>query len=353
MIKRILSVLLVFAMLFSLAACSSKPTESKEESRVFVDDAGREVEVPKEISRIVPSAAMAQIILMSLAPEKIVGLTSRLNDNSKGFVPECLSDLPYFGSLKSDGNMNVEELALAEPQLIIDIGEPKDSLKERIDALQEQTMIPTVYISFTLETAGDTFRKLGELLGEKERGEALAQFCEETYDRAVKIMEEVGDNKKDCLYILGEEGLNVIAANFYHSELLDMMTDNLAVMENPISKGSGNEVSMEQISLWNPEFIIFSSDSIYDTADELPVWEQLNAIANKNYVEVPEIPFNWMSMPPSVQRYLGLIWLPAVLYPEYCDYDVETEIKEFFELFYGVTISDEQFAAITNKSFIK
>ena len=44
--------------------------------------------------------------------------------------------------------------------------------------------------------------------------------------------------------------------------------------------------------------------------------------------------------PPSVQRYLGMIWLPVVLYPEYCDYDVKAEILEYYRLFYGCELSD-------------
>ena len=50
--------------------------------------------------------------------------------------------------------------------------------------------------------------------------------------------------------VLGEEGLNMLAKDSYHAELIDLLTNHLAVMENPMSKGSGNAVSMEQIALW-------------------------------------------------------------------------------------------------------
>ncbi len=63
-------------------------------------------------------------------------------------------------------------------------------------------------------------------------------------------------------------------------------------------------------------------ESIYKTVADKATWSELDAISAKNYVEVPAGPHNWMGMPPSVQRYLGMIWLTAVLYPEYCDYDV-------------------------------
>jgi iron complex transport system substrate-binding protein len=58
-------------------------------------------------------------------------------------------------------------------------------------------------------------------------------------------------------------------------------------------------------------------------------------------------------MPPSVQRYLGLIWLTAELYPEYSDYDVTGEIMEFYRLFFGCTLTEAQIEAITDGAFLR
>ena len=377
--KRLLALTLVLAMAMNLAACGSgkekttaqtvaeeketaAETENAEtitsenkdsESYIFTDDVGREVEVPKNISRIVPSASLSQIVLTALAPEMFVGLGAKLTDSAKGILPDYLFELPFFGSLYAGPELNVEQLALLEPQLIIDIGESKPSVKEDLDALQEQTLIPSVYISATLKDMPETYRKLGKLLGKEEKAEELASFCERIYNRTVSIMEKVGDNRVNCLYIVGEDGLNVLAKNSYHAELLDMLTNNLAVVDNPISKGSGNEVTMEQISVWNPEFVIFGPGSIYSTVKEHETWSKIDAIVNDRYVEVPSAPYNWMNMPPSVQRYLGLIWLTAELYPEYCDYDVKEEIKEYFKLFYDCDLSDEEYNSITANAFLK
>lgn len=372
-----ISFLLALSLLFGLTACgtasnpsgaehsdpvsspatpaqSASPSASPTaETTLFTDDLGREVELPAEITRIVPSAPLAQIILLAVAPEMFCGLASKVYDSSRGILPDSLYDLPYFGSLYAGAELNVEELALAKPDILIDIGEPQDSGTEDLDALQSQTLIPTVFISATLETMPEAYRKLGKLLGKEERGEELAQFCERVYNRTLSILDQVGDQKVNCLYVLGEEGLNVIAASSYHAELLDLLTNNLAIVDNPLSKGTGNEVTMEQIALWNPDFVIFAPDSIYSTVSSLPAWDSIRAIANGNYVEVPDLPHNWMSMPPSVQRYLALIWLPSVLYPEYCDYDVKAEILEYYKLFYGCTLSDEQYASITANAFLR
>lgn len=372
---RLISLLLALAMVLSMTACSTAAGDSETappataaqteavqteevqsavpETYIFVDDCGREVEVPSEISRIVPSGPLAQIVLFAIAPEMFVGLATKWYDSAEGIIADEYFDLPYFGQLYGSADLNIEELALADPQIIIDIGEPKDSIVEDLDTLQEQTTIPSVFVSATLETMPETFRTLGKLLGKEEKGEELAQFCERVYNRTISIMEEVGDNKVNALYVIGEEGLNVLANGSYHAELIDMLTNNIAVVDNPLSKGTGNEVTMEQIALWNPDFVIFAPDSIYDTVAEMDTWSEISAIANDRYIEVPDGPHNWMDSPPSVQRYLGMIWLTAELYPEYCDYDVKAEIFEYYELFYGCELTDEQYENLTANAFLE
>lgn len=372
---RLISLLLALAMVLSMTACSTAAGDSETappataaqteavqteevqsavpETYIFVDDCGREVEVPSEISRIVPSGPLAQIVLFAIAPEMFVGLATKWYDSAEGIIADEYFDLPYFGQLYGSADLNIEELALADPQIIIDIGEPKDSIVEDLDTLQEQTTIPSVFVSATLETMPETFRTLGKLLGKEEKGEELAQFCERVYNRTISIMEEVGDNKVNALYVIGEEGLNVLANGSYHAELIDMLTNNIAVVDNPLSKGTGNEVTMEQIALWNPDFVIFAPDSIYDTVAEMDTWSEISAIANDRYIEVPDGPHNWMDSPPSAQRYLGMIWLTAELYPEYCDYDVKAEIFEYYELFYGCELTDEQYENLTANAFLE
>lgn len=356
MIKKILAILLVCAILVSLVACgtgeeSLAPAESG--TVVVTDDLGRQVEVPQEITRIVPTGPLSQMLLFAVAPDMLVGLASKWNDSANGIIGETYFDLPYFGQLYDSADLNVEELALAAPQLIIDIGAGRDSGVEDLDKLQQQTGIPSVFVSASLETMPETFRTLGKLLGREDKAEELAQFCEKVYFRTMSIMEQVGENRVDALYVLGEEGLNVLAHDSYHSELMDLLTNNLAVVEDPVSKGTGNQVTMEQIALWDPEFVVFAPGSIYGTVSSMDAWQEIRAIAGNSYVEVPDGPYIWMGNPPGVQRYLGLIWLTAVLYPQYCDYDVKTEVMEFYKLFFGAELTDTQYETLTANAFLE
>ena len=168
----------------------------------------------------------------------------------------------------------------------------------------------------------------------------------DTWALAEKIMASVGDKKAKLLYLLGDQGLNVIARGSYHAEVIDLLSNNLAVVDSPSSKGTGNEVDMEQILLWNPDVILFSPDSIYGDVADRPEWQTVSAVQSGRYYEVPFGPYNWLGFPPSVQRYLGMMWMSQLLYPETAQYDLYEAVKEYYELFYHAELTFEQFDAL-------
>lgn len=323
--------------------------ETAETTRIFTDSAGREVEVDAEITRIAATGPLAQIALYAIAPDLMVGWTSDWSEASEKYIPEEYLALPVLGQLYGGkGEMNLEELLAADPQVVIDFGQPKASIVEDLDGLQEQTGIPFVHITASLLETGDAYRKLGELLGREEEGEALAAYCEETCEKCLAAAEASEPAK--LLFITGENGLNVIAKDSFHAEVVDLLADNLAVVDEPSSKGTGNESDLEQIMNWNPEVIIFSPDSIYETVGEDPAWQTIPAIENHRYYEVPAQPYNWMGFPPSVQRYPGMLWLAKTLYPDAADYDLKEEIVRYYDLFYHYELTDEEYEELMKKA---
>ena len=321
-------------------------------TRVFTDSVGREVEVPEEITAVGVSGPLTQIVMFALAPDKMIGLGTSWDDTAAEYIDEKYLNLPLLGQLYGGKEeLNLEELLKAAPQVIVDVGEPKSTIVEDLDGLQEQTGIPFVHITAGISTMDEAFIMLGDLLGMEQEAQVLADYCADAYARTSEIAENAG--KAKLLYITGEEGLNVIAKDSYHAEVIDLLSDNLAVVDEPSSKGSGNEVDMEQILNWNPDVILFAPGSIYDTVAENPDWQTITAIANGDYYEVPFGPYNWMGFPPSVQRILGMQWMAKVLYPDLADYDMYECAKEYYQLFYHSDLTEEQFERLTEHSIIK
>ena len=65
---------------------------------------------------------------------------------------------------------------------------------------------------------------------------------------------------------------------------------------------------------------------------------------------MPFGPYNWMGFPPSVQRYLGMMWMSQLLYPDAAQYDLFEAVKEYYELFYHAELTAEQFNALVANS---
>ena len=352
--QRLLALLLALVMTLSLAACGaqSAPTEDENtapETRVFTDSVGREVTVPVQIDRIAVSGPMAQIVLFALCPDKLVGISNAWDESAAQYLDTEYYNLPLLGQLYGGkGELNLETLLESGAQVVIDVGEAKGSIVEDLDALQEQTTIPFVHIDAALATMDETYTLLGDLLGMPDEAKALADYCRSTYDRALTIADSV--EKANLLYVTGDAGLNVIAQGAYHAEVIDLLSNNLAVVDDPSSKGTGNEVDMEQILNWNPDVILFAPDSVYDTMAGDAAWQGVTAIQNGAYYEVPMGPYNWMGFPPSVQRLLGMLWMAKVLYPEAADYDLYTEAAEYFKLFYHCDLTREQYDALVANS---
>ena len=364
MMKRLLSCLLLLAMLMGLAACASPagstgtesdaPTAqviSTEGPRRFTDSTGRTVELPASVEKIAVTGPTAQIVLFALAPERLVGIANSWDESAKEYLAPEYYQLTVLGQLYGGkSEMNLEELLKADPDVVIDVGEPKSSIREDMDDLTEQTGIPFLHIDGFTATMGDTYRMLGDLLGLQDRAETLAEYCDEIYAFAAGLEQKIApEKKKTALYLLGDNGLNVIPEGSFHAELLNLVVENAAVLDNPSSKGTGNETDMEQLLLWDPEVIFFAPDSIYDTVGENASWQDLQAIRNGSYYRVPFGPYNWMGFPPSVQRYLGILWLVKILYPEKAEYDLYTEIARYFRLFYGCDLTEAQYDALVKQ----
>lgn len=333
--KRMITLVLTLALALVCATA---------QARDFTDSTGRTLTLPDTIERVAVSGPAAQIVVFALAPDMLVGISSAWDSDDLPYVGEY-ADLPVLGQLYGGkGNMNLEQIAVAAPQIVIDVGETKESVAQELDELGAQVGIPFVHVGITTDTAAQTFRMLGELLGREEDAERLAAYCEETLSRVAGVMESVGENRARFVYCLGEEGLSVLARGSYHAEIIDRLTDNVAVVESPSSRGTGNAIDMEQMVTWNPDYIVFSPDSEDVSAN--PVWAGVSAVAQGHYAKVPSAPYNWMGYPPCVQRYLGMLWLCELLYPDAADIDMELEVARFYSLFYHCELTPEQTEAL-------
>ena len=347
-VRNSLAILLCVVLLSAAASGCVSRTEPKTETRPFVDSVGREVMIPLHVDRIAASGSYAQMILYTLCPEKLMGLSESFSKVQKKYIEEQYHDLPVFGRLYgSSGTYNLEAVMKAAPDVIIDMGEVKPGIAENLDSIQSRTGIPVLFIQATMDTIAEAYDKLGEIAQAGERAALLSGYIRDVLDFARDTRNGIAeDSRPGVMYSQGEYGNEVNGKGSIHSEVLDIVgVRNAADMDSILSSG-GDEVSMEQIMIWNPEILILAPDSNYAYIYNDKLWAQVDAVKNRRVYEVPIGPYNWLDRPPSVQRIMGILWLGNLIYPEFYDFDIVDKTREFYRLFFRYELSADEAAEL-------
>lgn len=336
-----------------LGGCGAAPTAPSNAGRTreFTDSLGRKALLPETLDRVALTGPLTQLYVYPLCPDRLAGFSGAFSVNAEKYIPEKYRALPDLGQLHGGaGTMNLEELIAVSPDAVIDVGERKNGMVEDFDRLAEKTGIPFLHIDADVLSAPKAFRTLGRLTGDTEQAERLAVWCERALEQVNACMKRVDaeGKRKKVLYCMGGDGQSVLAKGSYHAQIVDLCAENCAVTDRQVSGGDGSPADMEQILLWDPDVILFRHDSIGGTAADSATWRQLRAIQSGDYYSIPCGPYGWLSSPPAVQCYLGLLWLTDTLYPEYTDYDLKEEVTEYYRLFYGYELSKGDYDALIN-----
>lgn len=345
---KIAALLLVLVLVLSLfAACgqgqdASAPTG---DTREITDMSGRTVKVPASIDKAFSTGPVAAIYLYTMDPDRLSGWNYKLNDLEKKIILPKYHDLPSYGMGDS---VNYEAVIKANPQIALDVSSGDEASKAEADKLSETLGIPVVIISDKLEDSPKVYRFLGELFDNASRGEELAAFADETF-KAVSDAKIADKDKATIYYGNGENSLETAPNGSTHAQIFDLAkTVNVADLE--AGEGGRVQISAEQLLAWNPDYIIVNGEPKQDLSGgdaakalmENPDYKTLKAVKNNNVFAVPNTPFSWVDRPPGPNRIIGLRWLAKKIYPNVYDYDINTEVKKFYKLFYHIDLTDKQ-----------
>lgn len=327
------------------------PEEAAPQEREITDMAGRTMTVPLEIESVFSTGPAAAIYLYTLVPDKLLGWNYALNDIEKSIILEQYHDLPNFG--QGDA-VNYEAVIAAGPTIALNVTSINDGSIDASDALAEQLGVPVVMVSSDLLDAPAVYRFMGELFGVEEQAEALAAYAEETFS-AISSLDIPNEEKVRIYYGNGEDSLETAPAGSSHGQIIDLVNAvNVADLE--LGDGSRVQISAEQLLAWDPDVIIVNGEPKADMTGSAaaeailadPLFATLKAVQNGAVYGTPNAPFSWVDRPPGPNRIVGMRWLSGLIYPEYLDYDVDEAVREFFQLFYHVELTDEQLTQLYN-----
>ncbi len=338
-------------------AVSVAAENEAEGTHKVIDHAGREVEVPNKIERVVVGSfyPMPSVIAAYLgSAEKIIGIhpfsmAAAKNGLLGELYPEILNASTEF--IQGD-EVNVEEVLKLKPDVVIGVGE------EEADALTKAG-IPAVVVSASswkwdlLDTYVNWIDLLDQVFGEYEIGKKVQEYSKQTLDDITSVVSEIKDEDRVRVLFLFRYNENVMVAsgrNFFGQKWCDMVgAVNVAEKED----GAAIQISMEQVYEWNPDVIIITNftgaqpEDLYSNAIGGDNWSTVAAVQNKRVYKMP-LGF-YRSYTPGTDTPVTLQWLAKTVYPElFKDVDLNKVTKDYLKDFFGIELSDKQIEAMYN-----
>lgn len=312
---------------------------AQEETQVFTDDLGRDITLPAHVETILASGPNSQVILYSIAPDKMVGWNSSPKPDALKYLPEDMADMPEIGSVFGKKELSKEEIINLNPDVIIDIGDKKDDITETLDTLQDQTNVPVIFLDGNLDDLPSLYNRLGELLEKDVKGQVT--YIEELLAMANVHREKAQEKDIKFYYAFGEDGTRTGAEGDFRTEILEKVGLLNVFTKDQKDHVNSKEVSPEQIVEWQPEVIFFTDQAAFNQRTEAP-WSETPAAETNQFYLIPNEPFNWISGPKSINALMGIPWLGHVFFDDLYNVDLIEEMKKFYQIFYHYELSDEQ-----------
>ncbi len=318
-------------------------------TRTIVDDAGRTVEIPATINKVLCCGPVECILTYMLAPEKLGGWCFLPNSTEGAdYFDTQYADLPVVGGWYGKTTGNYETFISLEPDIIL--ASDAATVEERQSKFGS---IPVVSINVfdTYDTMPDSILKMGILLGVEEQAQKLVDYYTDAVDYVASVLANITkENKVTVYYAEGDGGLSTDPSGSQHTELIDFCGgSNVAVVEDQTGYGM-TSVSMEQILIWNPDIIIIgraADATLYDKILSDPVWANIQAVKDGRVYLRPNNPFSWFDGPPGMNEIVGIYWMIQTLYPEQCaDLDLKKKVQEFYLDFYHYNLTDADYNAL-------
>lgn len=318
-------------------------------NRTITDMAGRSVQVPSHVEKVMGFDASNREVCYLGCADKIIGL--------QGMETKCLDDLPYLvanpelknktnmGSL-DDGSANYEELIKKHPDVVF-----VDSA-QKAQTIESKTGLPAVVVYTGMIGTDDQYKNyteslklMGKVLGKEDRANELVGFMDEEISDLKTRSANAQCNK--TVYVgghayFGDHGLSY--TNSYYPSFNYLHLNNVASGFNNSSDATHRamDVGKEQLITWNPDIIFIESSSIITNQQDSiynPEYRNLSAVKNGNVYEIFTYCMYFYNKEEMITNsyYIGKICYPD----QFADVDVDQKNREIFEKFLGKDIYDE------------
>lgn len=289
-------------------------------------------EVPQGTRIIATYRPMSHIVMALGKQQYLVG--GHANSNIPLFNALLPHEITLVGS-KAKG-VNIETVVSLHPTIVL--GYPTVD-GYRMQEQLKQFNIPTFMLKIeSLQEIQDSLIALGKEL----QAEAQAQNVISEMNRIMNIVDShLQKNpaiKKRIFFASSSQFLRTYSNQMLQHEMIERAG---AIDVSEIKQGGSANISLEQLILWNPDYIILSATSLYSQESVInnEQYSLIRAVQEKKLCEMPDKKIvGWdFPCPDSV---LGILWISKTCYPElFSDIDLMQEEKTFYQTVYHVDIT--------------
>ncbi|BAP63375.1 iron ABC transporter substrate-binding protein [Methanococcus maripaludis] len=359
----ILAIILSLMIALSFSGCVDNTAQTSGETVKtveIVDLAGRTVEVPEDVEKIVCSGPGAlRLVTYLQADDMLVGVESceqaDITGAGKQYAlakPYTIANVDYFKTLPTIGTqfvdgLNCENIVNVNPDVII----ISMSTAGVADNIQTKTGIPVVVLdydefeSFTDKDLADPLTLLGKVLNREERAQAVIDFFADAENDISNRISDVSDSEKPSVYVgglnaaKGSHGIESTSSVFAPFEVLK--AKNVA---ESIETKKQVYINKEQLIEWNPDIIFIDiagyTSVINEDYEKNPeYYESLSAFKNGDVYLI----YRYKSYMVDYGTVLAnTYYIGTVLYPEeFSDIDPEAKADEIYEFLVGEAVYDK------------
>lgn len=355
-------------LLSALMLCMVLPSLCR--AKTITDMAGRTVDIPEKVERVICSGPGCLRYLTYLqGQDMIVGVDSieqrqnRFDARPYAIANPQFKGFPLIGEFR--GHDNPELILGLDPQPQV-IFKTYKEMGYDPDELQEKTGIPVICLSYTsLAAQRDSIYKslqlMADVIGRQDRAEAVCGFFDAKIADLTKRTADIPEKDRKTCYVGGIAKKGPHGFQSTEPAYPPFYFVNAGNVACP-PKGKGKplqhaNVSKEQIVGWNPEivFVDISTCQLGDNAGAIyelktdPAYGSLDAVTDGNLYTV--LPYNWYS-----RNYGSIIadayFVGKTLYPDrFKDIDPKAAADEIYTFLVGSPVFNTMDNAFSQKAF--
>jgi iron complex transport system substrate-binding protein len=313
-------------------------------AKTITDMIGRTVEIPENVEKVFPYDPKTSILLFPLLNDRLVATAMVPGETEYEFISPDYSAIPEL-DVKS-----IEEVLSVSPQLIIAGYYDENDSRESAEKLGSRISVPVIFVDLSIDKLDETYAFLGLLFHKELESQKYVSFLSDFYHHIDSLKKVSPTIQKTAYYTLGASGLLTDPSGSKHTEVFDFLNvPNAAKVDIP--SGGHAKVNMEQVLMWNPDYIFAAgfkgNSNAFLSITNDGKWKSITAVQEGNVYQVPAKPFAWFDHPPSINRIPGVIWLCELFYGQSSE-DTHAAIVQFYKLFYRYELTPAEYKSLFN-----